>query len=68
MISSIPHILEDDEHAIQLFVRNMGEFDAAFCKKMLSGKDFTIRLEVRGNRGKLIHCRVSEDGFDRMDS
>jgi hypothetical protein len=28
------HILEDDEHAIQLFVRNMGEFDAAFCKKI----------------------------------
>lgn len=43
----------------------MGKFDKKFCDVMANRTDFTLRLEVRGNDGKLIHCRVSVDEFQR---
>jgi len=57
-------VLEDDK-SLAVFLRNMARFDQHFCELMSSGVDFTIRLEVHGNGGKLVHCRVHSDGFDR---
>ena len=57
-------VLQDDE-SLAIFLRNMAKFDRQFCELMSTGADFTIRLEVHGNTGKLVHCRVHSDGFDR---
>jgi hypothetical protein len=42
----------------------MKKFDRYFCEVMDSGEDFTLRLEVRGNDHKLLHCRVYKDEID----
>ena len=56
--------IENDE-ALTLFMASVGEFDRAFCDSMASGEEFTIKLEVHGNRGELIHVRVQDDAFRR---
>jgi hypothetical protein len=57
-------VLKDDE-SLAIFLRNMGLFDSFFCDMMNEDKDFTLRLEVRGDKGKLTWCRVSRDHFDK---
>ncbi len=56
--------LKDDE-SLAIFLRQMTKFDHAFCEAMFDHVDFTLRLEVRGDQGKLLHTRVSNDGFER---
>lgn len=56
--------LQDDE-SLALFLRNMREFQQAFIDMVVSRRDFTLKLEVRGDLGKLLHCRVSKDHFDK---
>lgn len=57
-----------DDQSLAIFLRNMGKFDRSFCEQMAAGVDFTLRLEVHGSAGQLIHCRVYSDGFDRPPS
>jgi len=57
--------LFDNDESLDIFLRNMAKFDKYFCQVMTDGVDFTLRMEVHGNKGKLIHCRVQNDGFDR---
>ncbi len=57
----------DDRESLALFLRSLREFEERFCKCMFSGSDFTIGLEVRGNRGRLIHARPKSDEFNRPD-
>lgn len=47
------------------FLAAMADFDRAFCDSMQSGADFTIKLEVHGNAGEMIHARSSSDSFRR---
>lgn len=54
-----------DDRSLATFLRNMSKFDRKFCEAMADGVDFTLRLEVHGNKGEIIHCRVQDDGFDR---
>ena len=54
-----------DDASLSVFLRSLKDFDKSFCDMMLEGKDFTLRLEVRGAAGKLIHSRVSRDYFDK---
>jgi len=54
-----------DNNSLEIFLKNLAEFDRSFCDMMTGQKDFTLRFEVRGNQGKLIHCRVSRDYFDK---
>lgn len=54
-----------DEESLRVFLAAMTDFDAAFCKAMVDGVDYTLRLEVHGAAGKLVHCRVLDDGFRR---
>jgi len=56
--------IQDDE-SLALFLRSMKKFDQRFCDAMASGEDFTLRMEVHGNKGVLIHVRVQDDGFER---
>jgi hypothetical protein len=57
------HIKGDE--SLRAFNEALQEFDEDFCRNMFSGKDFTLKIEVHGNGGKLIHCRVHNDRFDR---
>lgn len=57
-------ILKDDR-SLAKFLKAMAKFDRRFCEEMNDRTDFTLRMEVRGNQGELLHCRVVDDGFDR---
>ena len=57
-------ILHDDK-SLALFLQNIAKFDRLFCDAMMGGKDFTLRLEVRGTGHNLVHVRVSQDEFDK---
>ena len=59
--------LQDDE-SLAAFLKAMGQFDRRFCEAMTEGTDYTIRLEVHGCKGELIHARVVADGFERPRS
>jgi hypothetical protein len=62
--SSYREALKDDE-SLATFLKQMQAFDRAFCDHMAAGTDFTLRLEVHGCKGDLIHVRVHSDGFER---
>lgn len=64
MKSDYRSALKDDE-SLALFLRNMAKFDKSFCDLMAAGVEYTLRLEIHGNKGELIHVRVNHDGFDR---
>lgn len=51
--------------SLGLFLESLAKFDRAFCDHMADGDDFTLKLEVRGDGGKIVHVRTSSDGFKR---
>lgn len=53
-----------DERSLEVFLQNMAKFDQHFCELMTAGVEFTLRLEVRGVDGELMHCRVNKDEID----
>lgn len=55
----------NDEEALKLFLSGVKEFDSSFSEMMAGGDDFTIRLEVRGNKGIIHHVRVYRDNIRR---
>ena len=54
-----------DDESLAIFLRAMAKFDRQFCELMAAGVDFTLRMEIHGNCGEMIHCRVYSDGFER---
>ena len=64
MNSGYREALKDDE-SLASFLKAMSQFDRRFCEAMTEGTDYTIRLEVRGCKGRLLHARVHSDGFER---
>ncbi len=61
---SYEEIIRDNE-SLGLFMASLSEFDQFFCDRMATGDDFTIKLEVHGCKGELIHSRVENLGFKR---
>lgn len=61
----IPYQQYLTDESLKLFLAAMRKFDQAFLDHMADGDDFTLKLEVHGNCGKLIHARTSVDGFKR---
>lgn len=57
-------VLGSEEH-LAIFLRAMKKFETYFCANMTSGDDFTLRMEIHGAAGRLAHCRVYNDAFDR---
>lgn len=57
-------ILTNDE-SLAKFLRCMSKFDKAFTDLMVDGSDFTLKLEIHGNAGEMLHARVSYDSFER---
>lgn len=56
-------IKSDDELA--RFLKALAKFDRAFCDNMAEGTDFTLKLEIHGAGGRIVHCRSNVDSFDR---
>ncbi len=55
----------DDDKSLAMFLRAMASFDRQFCEQMAAGTDFTLRMEVRADKGRLLHVRVNVDRFER---
>ena len=62
---NITEAFSEDNESLTIFIRQMKKFDAYFCELMAGGLDFTLKMEIHGNKGKMIHCRVQNDGFER---
>ena len=54
-----------DNESLALFLRKVAEFDEAFCKLMVKGCDFTLKLEVHGNKGEILHAKVNSGDIER---
>lgn len=54
-----------DELALATFLRSLRSFEDQLRGMLAAKADFTLRFEVRGNQGRVIHCRVNSDGFER---
>ena len=57
-------VLRDDQ-SLAIFLRNLRDFDRHFCELMAKGVDFTLTMQVRGNKGELLHVKVEPLSFDR---
>ena len=57
-------VLKDD-NSLAKFLMAMRKFDRAFVDLMCDGSDFTIKLEVHGNKSEMLHARVIIDDFER---
>jgi hypothetical protein len=55
----------NNEESLAIFLRAMKKFDSSFCDVMVTGVDFNLKIEIHGNKGELIHCRVYNDSFER---
>lgn len=63
-INGFAEVINDDE-SLLLFIENMKEFDEKFCEAMVKGSDFTLRLEVHGNVGEILHVKTHIDSIKR---
>lgn len=55
----------EDKESIEIVIAKIKEFDQYFTDEIVAGSDFTLRLEVRGNKHRLLHVRVYRDSTDR---
>lgn len=55
----------DNNDSLGEFLRALKDFNEAFCSSMMSSVDFTLKLEVRGDGGKMLHARVLDDRWRR---
>jgi len=60
-------VLSDDESLVT-FLRNLKEFDDLFVNLMTMQREYSLKFEVHGNKGRMIHCKVSYTACDRPDS
>ena len=57
-----------DEPSLSEFMSAMREFDKRFTDAMVEGTDFTFKLEVRGDKSRLIHARCDGINLRRPSS
>ena len=60
-----PADIIQDQESLETFLRNVRKFNQYLCDMIASRLDFTIRLEVRGNKGEVLHCRTWKDETDK---
>ena len=53
------------DQTLSLFNREMQKFNTAFCDNVNMKKDFTLKVEVRGDKGKLVHIKLTDEAFTR---
>jgi len=59
------YFLRNDPNGLRLFLKNLRKFNELFCKFVFNRSEFTIKLEVRGVKGGVIHCRVYSDDLEK---
>ena len=67
-LSAVKHLENQGDagdESLKIFIRNMAVMDQSFVNLMTAGVDFTLKFEIHGNNGRMIHCRVTSDGFER---
>jgi len=65
ILPEVAAAIGDDQLSIEDYSKNLREFNEDFCRNMFNRRDFTLKFEIHGNGGKIIHCRVSNDRFAR---
>ena len=53
------------EESLNEFLAAMRNFNQAFVDALVSGVDFTIKLEVRGNCGEMLHAKIDDQSWRR---
>lgn len=53
------------DESLEQFLAAMRDFNQAFVDALVSGVDFTIKLEVRGNCGELLHAKIDDQSWRR---
>ena len=53
------------EESLKEFMSAMYDFNQAFCDAIASEVDFTIKVEVRGNKGEMYHAKVDNSRWRR---
>ena len=61
--SGVAKLLPDE--SLEQFLAAMREFNQAFVDALVSGVDFTIKVEVRGNCGQMIHAKIDDQSWRR---
>ena len=62
---TVEDLLPDE--SLQKFMAAMRSFDQSFVDALISGVDFTYKLEVQGKDGKLKHARLDRQTWHRPD-
>jgi len=57
--------LKHNDESLKEFLAALQDFNQMFCDAIADGIDFTIKLEVRGNVGEMLHARVYTDRWRR---
>ena len=57
-----------DEASVADVIDAMREFQQRFCDHMVGLRDFTLALEMHGDKGKIHHVRFRDDSFRRSPS
>ena len=65
MVDSYKEVLKGNDEALSFFETGMANLVKRFCANMQSGQDFTLKAEIHGNNGSLIHFRSFDDVFAR---
>jgi hypothetical protein len=63
--NTIQKVLEDDGASLDQMLKGLRKFQDRFCENMTAGRDFTVRLEVHGNKGNVCHVRCYLDEIER---
>lgn len=64
-MTELQKVLKEDSSSLDILIRQMAKFDKAFCDNMAAGTDFVLKLEIKGDKGKMVHCRADSIVFDR---
>lgn len=47
-----------DNESLVMFMEKTKQVVDSFVEKITGRKDFSIRLEVRGSKGRMLHCKL----------
>ena len=54
-----------DDNDLACYLRSAAKCERKVLDNLTTSDDWTVRLEIRGNRHGLVHCRVDESDIDR---
>ena len=54
-----------DKQTMAILLEGFGEFQSDLYRSLTKQIDFTVRLEIHGNKGEVLHCKAHKDNFYR---